>query len=321
MPDWHLLSSITDIIFEKWGIPEKDLFATDQSAVVPTYMSLSPKDSKAVFHNAFSQIWRYHLGWVSSSNSNSKSSAAPEPCHRNVPTSSTKMEKSVLAWRSQEQNKGSTIHDKESWRSLDRLDDQQASSRHQKPVFRGLENCGWDPLLIDWNEEVLPLIRLAWCDSTMKTYETAWNSWLTWCKMNDINTTVPTLQQVALYLSYLCVHKKFAYRTILVHKSVVATFSNPELGERISSHPIVKSILKAVSLKGSSALKRKSEVWNVETLLSCMKKNLPDRNSIFQTSMYTALLLLLASGRRIHDFTLLSTGNEFMEIDSNYVIF
>ncbi|CAK1603151.1 unnamed protein product [Parnassius mnemosyne] len=64
MPDWHVLSSITEIIFEKWGIPEIDLFTTNQSAVVPNYASLNPKDSRAVFHSAFSQTWTYHLAWV-----------------------------------------------------------------------------------------------------------------------------------------------------------------------------------------------------------------------------------------------------------------
>lgn len=64
LPDWHLREAVTRKIFSKWGTPQVDLFATSQSRVVPPYVSIEARDPQALYINAFSRIWNYHLAWV-----------------------------------------------------------------------------------------------------------------------------------------------------------------------------------------------------------------------------------------------------------------
>ena len=64
LPEWHLLPSATNEIFARWGVPDIDLFASANSAVVRHYVSLNCNDPYAVFIDAFSRPWQCSLGWV-----------------------------------------------------------------------------------------------------------------------------------------------------------------------------------------------------------------------------------------------------------------
>ncbi|XP_058810379.1 uncharacterized protein LOC131675418 [Phymastichus coffea] len=64
IPEWHLLIETRNKIFKKWGTPEIDLFASKRSMVVDRYVSLNPKDHRALFIDAFSKTWKFKLVWV-----------------------------------------------------------------------------------------------------------------------------------------------------------------------------------------------------------------------------------------------------------------
>lgn len=64
VPEWHLLPPAAEAIFTRWGIPEVDLFATRETAVVPSYVTLNSRDGSALFCDAFSQKWDFQTAWV-----------------------------------------------------------------------------------------------------------------------------------------------------------------------------------------------------------------------------------------------------------------
>ncbi|KAJ8708471.1 hypothetical protein PYW07_010596 [Mythimna separata] len=64
LSDWHLSKKICNQIFQKWGNPEVDLFASSKSKVVPAYVSRDTKDKDALFIDAFSKKWEYKLAWI-----------------------------------------------------------------------------------------------------------------------------------------------------------------------------------------------------------------------------------------------------------------
>ncbi|KAL0822333.1 hypothetical protein ABMA28_004432 [Loxostege sticticalis] len=62
--EWHLLPHCTQKIFDRFGIPVIDLFASKTAHVVANYVSLDMTDDQAIYHDAFSRIWDYHLAWI-----------------------------------------------------------------------------------------------------------------------------------------------------------------------------------------------------------------------------------------------------------------
>lgn len=62
--EWHLLPPATSQVFSKWGTPVVDLFASEKAHVVENYVSIDPRDQRALFHNALSSQWDFKLAWV-----------------------------------------------------------------------------------------------------------------------------------------------------------------------------------------------------------------------------------------------------------------
>lgn len=110
--------------------------------------------------------------------------------------------------------------------------------------------------------------------------------------------------------------KKLAHATILVHKSVVTSLANPVDALKLSSHPLVTSMLKAIHIKTSSLAPTRVSIWNAEDLVQWLRDHPPVEDSIFQVSRHVAILLLLASGRRLHDLTLLRIDEAHLTVSN-----
>ncbi|KAF9810914.1 hypothetical protein SFRURICE_005340 [Spodoptera frugiperda] len=183
---------------------------------------------------------------------------------------------------------------------------------------RGLEVWGWAESLTGWNEDQIRLLRSSWRTSTLKTYKVAWDRWVSWSKKYNLDPFHPTGPMVARYLADLYLINKLSYNTILVHKSVVATLCNAEDAGQISSHTLVKHVLKSIALK--KPVTHKPPVWNIDTLTSFLSSNTVDENNPFAASRHTATLLLLCSGRRVHDLTLLLVDSDHCVDDGSNII-
>lgn len=64
LPEWSLSLKICQRIFNLWGKPEVDLFASARSAVVPLYVCEDVRDKDCLFVDAFSQYWNFKIGWL-----------------------------------------------------------------------------------------------------------------------------------------------------------------------------------------------------------------------------------------------------------------
>lgn len=256
---------------------------------------------------------------VSSAVSSPKSIDSSESVDGYFSSGSTKMEDGVLACRSQSQSTHGTNNPKTSTPSPNRHVDGSTTPKGRGHHPRSMEMWGWNETLATWNDEQRSLLKNSWRKSTIKTYEVAWKRWISWSRANNIDFKNPTGGQLAKFLSDLHLVNKLSYNTILLHKSVVSTLCNTEQSSQLSSHVLVKHILKSIALKNPKS--SKPPIWDMDKLTSFLTSYVIDVNNAFQTSRHTAILLLLCSGRRIHDLTLLATDPSHCNISDDSIVF
>ena len=133
----------------------------------------------------------------------------------------------------------------------------------------------------------------------------------------EVNPRSPKGQDIARFLADLSITEGLSYNTILLHRSAISNFcaGGPPLDS--STDFLVRQTLKAISITRPREIK--SPIWDARILLNWLSK--PTVNlSFFETSRRTAALLLLASGRRIHDLTLLKISKDYLKNLGNEII-
>ncbi|CAH2215499.1 jg27372, partial [Pararge aegeria aegeria] len=242
----------------------------------------------------------------------------PQPGLRNFPCGSSSVGQSFLEGRLENaSNRGSVYHQK-SQSLLSGHVVGPSTSQGSGYNFRSMEMWGWDQNLLNWNFDQINLLQSSWRPSTRKTYKVAWSRWLKWAEKHGINPTNPDGSALARFLADLFLIDKLSYNTILLHKSVIATLCNANSSGILGSHTLVKHVLKSIALKQPVA--SRPSTWNIDDLLSYLTNRKIDSNNTFITSRHTAALLLLCSGRRIHDLTLFRVDSDHLIISNDYVI-
>lgn len=271
-------------------------------------------------HGRFQQEMAIQAGMdFSSSCTYPARSTSPRDFGGTVPYHCPTVEQSLLETRSPTTSGGASIYDPGSSQEHNRSAHEPSTSRSRTPKIVGLDGSGWANQVKDWSDFEIKLLESSWRKSTLKTYKPVWNRWCQWALSKNITVDNPEPQDLAKYLCYLHTDVKLAPRTIALHKSVVANFSNPLRATELSSHPTVKHIIKGVFARCPPTKKGLS--WKIEDLLSYLKTYTFNEDSIFAVSRHTCILLLLATGRRVHDLTLLSIENGAYEDNGDEMIF
>lgn len=234
---------------------------------------------------------------------NPKSPNTSQSINGNIFNSSTSMGEGILACRPQSTSASTTSNSKKLTDAPGRHIDGASTSTSGQNHPRSLEMWGWSEAIETWTAEQKLLLRNSWRKSSLKTYEVAWKRWTSWSMSKNIDTNNPTGTQLAQFLCDLHLIHKFSYNTIILHKSVVSTLCNVERSSQLSSHVLVKHILKSIALENPKC--SKPPIWDVSKLITFLSNYTVDLDNPFQISRHTATILLLCSGRRIHDLTLL----------------
>lgn len=258
---------------------------------------------------------------VSTTSSHTQGTSASEQVIRDVPDSGSTVGEGLLEERSQTQGAGGALPNLRREQTSSRSFNESTPAEGRGFLFRGLESTGWGDLVLGLEGEDIDLVQAAWRDSTWRTYESAWKQWVAWCKSKGVYPGSAQPQQLVAYLSYLSRVRGLALQTILVHKSVIATLADPGREKLLSSHPLVTATIKAIGIRRSMSSKSRLTIWNVQDLIEWLRSNIPDKSSIYQVSRHVAFLLLLASGRRIHDLTLLCVDSEHCERSESSITF
>lgn len=262
---------------------------------------------------------------VSAAIPNAESASASQLGRRNLSGCSPAMANHLLAGGSKEQECCSPFPAVEPERSFNIPSNGSSPSGAGIMALGGLEDTGWSELVVGLSSKEVDLLSAAWRGSTGKTYSSIWKGWSASCKENKVIPKNPPALQLSSFLSHLFFQKKLAFASILTQKSAIVSMAKPEKRESLSSHPLVKSILKAIGVKKAETLGGrtvgKTKIGNIEILLNWLRQNQPDESSIFQVSRHVAALLVLASGRRIHDLTLLSIEADYCVLEGDSITF
>lgn len=245
------------------------------------------------------------------------STESPQQGARQVCTDSSEMGEGVLASRSTAQSHSKSTSDTEPTSGINRHENGTTSPRGSQHVLGGLADTRWADIIKDWTDQEKSLLLASWRPSTIRTYVPAWKKWTRWCSSNSVDFKCPNPTEVARYLAHLHIHEGLAYRTILVHKSAISTFTKINKCD-VSSNFLVKQILKAISVE--KIRPSKPPIWDPRSVITFLSNKDIDENNLYQVSQRVAVLLLLASSRRVHDLTLLKIGPEHLIDEGKSII-
>lgn len=273
-------------------------------------------------HKCFQSNLEFQVGMdIPSANSDPSDLTTLEPSQRQIRSDSTQMGQNFLESGPAQESTSTAFSNKESSSSPARLDDSGTTTKCETIKIGGLEGSGWSNLVKDWSVEEITLLEGSWRKSSLNTYKAAWNRWRDWCKSKNLQCTSPTPQTLALFISYLHSDLALSVSTIRVHKSVVCTFADPSSSHILSSDVLVKRMLKSVQLQKPKSTCASKSIWDVAKLIDWLSQNPPDDENLYQLSRHVAFLLLLSTGRRVHDLTLLHLTREDMEISQDSLVF
>lgn len=251
---------------------------------------------------------------VSPTGSDTESVTSSRDLNRALPAGNPRMAQSILDTGSKETGITQPMENSQPIATSSRPTDESSTCGSRQPKFAGLDGTGWANEISEWNSSEINLLQSSWRESTLRTYRPAWERWRKWTSKERISTNDPQPKDLARFLCHLYEVENLAPRTILLHKSVVATFANPQNSSILGSHPIVAHTIKGILAK--NPIEKRTLTWKLDDLFQFLDTYNVDTNSLFSVSRHTATLLLLASGRRVHDLTLLSISPELFE-DNN----
>nr|XP_026500663.1 uncharacterized protein LOC113404107 [Vanessa tameamea] len=207
-----------------------------------------------------------------------------------------------LADRLTSTNSGRTIGDTRPTSLFNRSDNGEEPTTTGEVKAASLESWGWADKIAHRSLEERELINKSWRAATKTTYKTPIQRWILWCIFHRIDPKMLQAIDVARFLNKIYLKDGLAYRTVLLHKSAVSTYCGLN---NLSKKIFINQILKAISLERPQ--ERKTPIWDTSLLFEWLKDT-PNCNTIFDIVRKTAIILLLASGRRIHDLTLLDVS-------------
>lgn len=249
--------------------------------------------------------------------SHTKGTCPPEHSKRDILYNSATMDPVLLVPGSRGARAISPSINKESQRSPGGLDNRVEPSTGRQAGATSLENWGWEDKITDWSVKEQELLKRSWRPSTLSTYSAPIKRWLQWSNLNSINSKSPQGKDVARFLANLYLDNRFSYNTILLHKSAISTYCAATV-ENLSKNFFIQQVLKAIALERPHS--NKLPVWDVNVLFNWLKSS-SESNTLFEQSRRTALILLLASGRRLHDLTLLDISDQAIILTEDTVTF
>ena len=137
--------------------------------------------------------------------------------------------------------------------------------------------------------------------------------WTAWCGRKSLDAVTPSAVNLLHYLWYLYNERQSAWRTLGVHRSAVATLSQPYAPEMIGEDRRVCRLMGATYYSRPPPRKLKP-IWDVATVLLHIETwGDIEHLSRARLTQRIVMLLALASARRVSDLCLLRTDDDYLQ--------
>lgn len=284
-------------------------------------VSQSPRSQSGVHRRLFTDL-EFQTGMgVPPTSGHSSSPSSPQPIFIGEPLSSSfpSVEQGVLESGFERTGHCSTTDSLKPPISLDRPGDSETTPSDRRLNIGNLVDTGWASQVEGWSEKEKHLLSSAWRPSTQSTYRKPWSRWFSWASANSVDPLNPLPQELAKFLAHVYHVDKLSLNSIMLHKSVVATMTNPDNSSSLSSHPVVSKMIKGIAASQPPKVTR--TIWNVSDLRKWVENNPPLISSYFEVARHLTLLFLLLSGRRVHDLTLLRIDSAHLQHLQDSIMF
>ncbi|XP_048000895.1 uncharacterized protein LOC125237763 [Leguminivora glycinivorella] len=240
---------------------------------------------------------------ISPAKFDTSSTNTPKQCSGHILIGDAKLDSAILDGRLEVTSDRGPSRDTEIAEGTDRPNNRPNPAKGGEIRTSDLEGWGWGHKLATWSKEEKELLRRGWRRSTIQTYMPAIRRWRKWCDENRVNCRSPSAEEVAQFLAKTYTAENLSYNSMLLQKSAISTYCGQ--ATEVFSSFLVRTALRAI--QNSRPIPHKPPIWDCRRVLDWLS-NTPAEETIFEAARRSATLLLLASGRRIHDLTLLKVS-------------
>ncbi len=295
--EWMLHPQVVQKIWKTFGKAEVDLFASKDNSHCPTYYS---KDRDALAHD-WPNLLLYAFPPIALLPQGNR-----EQGHKVEPT---------LVVRADSATDSSPLA-----RAPETGSPLSGERNNMAPSTRAVGSlhlaAQWEPT--GFPERVLNTISEARAPSTRRLYALKWSVFSTWCLNRGENPSTSELTVVLSFLQEL-LDKGRSHSTLKVFVAAIAAFHAPIAGQSVGrDNSVVRFLKGARRLNPPRPLT--VPTWDLPTVLRALKG--PPFEPLQSTdlrslSLKTALLLALASVKRVGDLQALSTSPACLEFGPN----
>ncbi len=302
--EWMLHPQVVQKIWKTFGKAEVDLFASKDNSHCPTYYS---KDRDALAHD-----WPNLLLYACPASTGRQ---AYQGTGSQGAIGGPLVEEPTLVVRADSATDSSPLA-----RAPETGSPLSGERNNMAPSTRAVGSlhlaAQWEPTGLP--ERVLNTISEARAPSTRRLYALKWSVFSTWCLNRGEN---PSTSELAVVLSFLqeLLDKGRSHSTLKVFVAAIAAFHAPIAGQSVGrDNSVVRFLKGARRLNPPRPLT--VPTWDLPTVLRALKG--PPFEPLQSTdlrslSLKTALLLALASVKRVGDLQALSTSPACLEFGPN----
>ena len=179
-------------------------------------------------------------------------------------------------------------------------------ARGHNPSVRRLEAFREHLKDLGLSPTAVQLLSQSTKSSTARTYDSAWNKWLRWCREWCVDSANPTVTNVINFLADVLMHAE-SYSTVNTARSALAnTF--PSL--HISTHPLIVRLLRSAVVRLPPS-PRYSSTFNLSDVLDRLGSLWPEstRMNFENLTKKTAFLLACSAIMRSSDLARISSSS------------